>query len=79
MTDDLPPSDRPAQRQVVAVRRGRRPGDDPVALGLRKLWQEVELEPVPDEFMDLLDAIDVAKTGVATPPAGEPDDGGNER
>jgi|JI8StandDraft_2_1071088.scaffolds.fasta_scaffold03598_2 hypothetical protein len=42
-------------------RRGRQPSDDPVSLGLRKLWQHVETEPVPREFLDLLDAIDAAR------------------
>ncbi|TPE63963.1 hypothetical protein FJQ54_03755 [Sandaracinobacter neustonicus] len=32
--------------------------DDPISLGLRKLWAEVEREEVPDDFLDLLDQID---------------------
>lgn len=36
---------------------GRR-ADDPIALGLRKLWADVEQEDVPDHFLDLLDRID---------------------
>lgn len=31
---------------------------DPIALGLRKLWADVENEAVPDEFLALLDRID---------------------
>ena len=38
-----------------------RDGDDPVSLGLRKLWEDVEKEPVPPEFLALLDAIDNAR------------------
>ncbi len=65
LTGDSPP-DRaePARTPVEAPakrRRGRQPSDDPVSLGLRKLWQHVETEPVPREFLDLLDAIDAAR------------------
>lgn len=42
--------------------RTRRAADDPVAAGLRRLWSDVEAEPVPDEFLRLLDAIDEART-----------------
>jgi hypothetical protein len=45
----------------VPGRRNSRYAHDPVSLGLRKLWQDVEKEPVPDEFLALLDAIDAAK------------------
>jgi hypothetical protein len=41
----------------------RRSSDDPIAEGLRRLWQNVESEPVPDSFLDLLDQIDDARTG----------------
>ncbi|GGI76201.1 hypothetical protein GCM10007973_11250 [Polymorphobacter multimanifer] len=53
-------------------RRGRRVGDDPVSLGLRKLWQDVERESVPDEFFDLLDAIDAVRKSSESPPSNEP-------
>jgi hypothetical protein len=52
----LPPT------HAAPVRRSSRYAQDPVSLGLRKLWQDVEKEPVPDEFLALLDAIDAAKT-----------------
>lgn len=45
------------------ARRGRGAADDPLAAGLRKLWQDVEQEPVPEEFFDLLDAIDAVRAG----------------
>lgn len=48
-------------------RRGRRPDDDAVSLGLRKLWQNMECEPIPTDFLDLLDAIDVARFADAEP------------
>ena len=44
-------------------RRTSRYTNDPVSLGLRKLWQNVEQEAVPAEFLDLLDAIDAASAG----------------
>lgn len=44
----------------VSRRRTGRYTNDPVSLGLRKLWQDIEQEPVPMEFLDLLDAIDAA-------------------
>lgn len=53
---------RPPKTQAAPVRRSSRYAHDPVSLGLRKLWQDVEKEPVPDEFLALLDAIDAAKT-----------------
>lgn len=43
---------------AVPRRRSSRYNNDPVSLGLRKLWQNVEQEAVPTEFLDLLDAID---------------------
>jgi hypothetical protein len=52
----------PPKAPSAPVRRSSRYAYDPVSLGLRKLWQDVEKEPVPDEFLALLDAIDAAKT-----------------
>lgn len=52
---------RPAQSHAAPARRNNRYALDPVSLGLRKLWQDVEKEPIPDEFLALLDAIDSAK------------------
>lgn len=46
---------------AVSKRRTGRYTNDPISLGLRKLWQNVEQEAVPAEFLDLLDAIDSAK------------------
>ena len=57
---------------AVARRRTGRYANDPVSLGLRKLWQNVEQENVPMEMLDLLDAIDAASrddaAAVAVPP-----------
>ena len=58
-------------------RRTNRYTDDPVSLGLRKLWQNAEREPVPVEFLDLLDAIDAAELGEVTPDAGAAQTGGD--
>ncbi|PZU45045.1 MAG: hypothetical protein DI568_14310 [Sphingomonas sp.] len=48
-SEDAPP--------VPRARRGAR-RDDPVTLGLKQLWADLEKEEVPDEFLDLLDQID---------------------
>lgn len=39
--------------------------DDPIVAGLRTLYQEVLLEPVPEEFSELLAQIDAALEAVA--------------
>lgn len=43
------------------LRRHARKAVDPVSLGLRKLWEHVEKEPVPDAMLALLDAIDAVR------------------
>lgn len=50
----------------ASTRRYSRYALDPVSLGLRKLWQDVEKEPVPDEFLALLDEIDAAQASSST-------------
>jgi hypothetical protein len=39
--------------------------DDPIVAGLRTLYQEVLVEPVPDEFNNLLAQIDAALDAIA--------------
>ena len=53
------------------ARRDKRNTDDPVSLGLRKLWEQVEQEPVPDALLALLDAIDTARSANASDAASE--------
>lgn len=48
--------------EAVPTRRAGRKAEDPVSLGLRKLWEHVEKEPVPDSMLALLDAIDAARS-----------------
>jgi hypothetical protein len=48
--------------QPAPARRAGRKADDPESLGLRKLWEHVEKEPVPDSMLALLDAIDAARS-----------------
>lgn len=43
-------------------------GSDPIAEGLRRLYQGVESEPVPEDFLNLLRRIDAA---IADPAAGD--------
>lgn len=51
-------------------RRGR-PDSDPISMGLRRLWANVESEDVPDDFFTLLDEIDNRRGDVeAGPDAG---------
>jgi hypothetical protein len=51
--------------QPPVARRAGRKAEDPVSLGLRKLWEHVEKEPVPDSMLSLLDAIDAARNSSA--------------
>lgn len=60
--DDLRPEPAASTR-----RRTSRYTNDPISLGLRKLWQKFEQEAVPAEFLDLLDAIDAASSAEAEP------------
>lgn len=50
---------------------------DPISLGLQHLFQSVVDEPIPDEFMALLDKIDSAASAKHTgnTPASEPESG----
>lgn len=34
------------------------PETDPISLALRQLWAAVEMEPVPEDFLRLLDDLD---------------------
>ena len=44
-------------------------GVDPVTAGLKQLFAAVESEPIPDDFMRLLDEIDAARDGDAGKPS----------
>ncbi len=48
----------------TASTRAARKGPDPIADGLRQLWADVEAEPVPDDFFDILDRIDAARANL---------------
>jgi hypothetical protein len=37
---------------------------DPISAGLKALWAAMENEPVPDEFLALLDRIDATRPPV---------------
>lgn len=45
-------------------------GEDPIVEGLRRLYDDVASEPVPDEFLSLLKKIDDAR---AAPPQKDED------
>lgn len=53
----------------VRPRRGRGAAD-PISAGLKALWANVEKEPVPDEFLALLDRIDAARASSEEPGGG---------
>lgn len=40
---------------------GKNPGADAIAVGLQQLFAAIAEEPVPDEFMALLDRIEAAE------------------
>lgn len=53
--------------------------DDPIVAGLRTLYQEVLVEPVPDEFNNLLAQIDAALDAISGTEADtKPDETENE-
>ena len=51
-SDHKPPPGVPASRATD------RKYEYPNAMGLRRLWADLESEAVPDDFLDLLDQID---------------------
>lgn len=50
--------DRLSLHEGGTMRKARDERDDPVSTALKKLHESVIDEPLPDEFMDLLDQID---------------------
>lgn len=54
----LPPS--VAGRGKTVIRAGR--GNDPVTAGLQQLFASIEDEPIPDDFLRLLDEIEARST-----------------
>ena len=73
MANDLtPPSPRPAGRDP------RKVASDPIALGLRRLWADVEKEAVPDDFLNLLDRIDERRADLAANPQAGGSGGGGD-
>lgn len=72
--DDTPTSQsaplQPAAKDVSAAdQRPAEAAPDPISAGLKALWAAMENEPVPDEFLALLDRIDSANPAeTPTPP-----------
>ena len=56
------PHRRPGTGSGMPTKRTGKYTDDPVSMGLRKLWKDVEKEPIPDEFLALLDQIDAVSS-----------------
>ena len=57
-------SDRNPKADTPSTRRRR--SEDPIAMGLRRLWTDVEDEAVPDDFLSLLDEIDTRRAQKAS-------------
>jgi Anti-sigma factor NepR len=71
VTVDTPPSNEPSKDLLIPL------GDDPIVTGLKRLYDSVLEEPVPDEFMSLLLQIDQTLTissAVSTPATSTPVD-----
>ncbi|WP_439534060.1 NepR family anti-sigma factor [Polymorphobacter sp.] len=56
--DDGNGADRTHPTRKPRAARGSR---DVISTGLRQLWADVENEPVPDEFLKMLDSIDAVR------------------
>lgn len=56
----------------AGVRRHARQMADPISAGLKALWADIEKEPVPDDFLALLDEIDAARAEGNNEPREEP-------
>ena len=55
---------------MMRIQRGGRP--DLVSDALRQLWNNAESDPVPDDFLELLDRLDAARaTDAPAPDAGD--------
>ncbi len=73
-TRKTPPTGRPDKTAPPdAARAARAARVDPISAGLKALWASMENEPVPDEFLALLDQIDAARPPADTPAADPPD------
>jgi hypothetical protein len=55
---EMPPAG--ARPRPVRARRVRQ-GVDPISAGLRALWASLENDPVPEEFLSLLERIDAER------------------
>jgi hypothetical protein len=51
---------RPGKDGVAGDQHGRADGADAISVGLQQLFASVADEPIPDEFMALLDRIEAA-------------------
>ncbi|WP_372918109.1 NepR family anti-sigma factor [Sandarakinorhabdus sp.] len=70
-----PPAVQQGNPQPAATRpRRTTAGQDAISAGLRALWAALEDEPVPDDFLKLLDQIEAGQPLPATPTP-EPDSG----
>lgn len=61
---------RSGERRTNMMRTARAARPDLVSEALRQLWSNAENDPVPDDFLALLDRLDAAR---ATPPQPDAD------
>ena len=77
--DDKPKQRTAAQRDGALTAKPRAPRVssriDPISAGLRALWSSLENEPVPDEFLALLDQMDAGPDADEPPPIAGPKPG----
>ncbi len=59
------PKNRAPEESARASNEQSYPGEDPVALALRRLHDDVVAEPLPDDFLRLLDQIERKIAGQA--------------
>ncbi len=57
----------PARRPGASI--GAKP--DPVTAGLQQLFASIENEPIPDDFLRLLDEIEASSKRAGEPPVGD--------
>ena len=59
--------DRRGKKQVKAFENKADPGFDPITAALRQMHDDFANEPIPDDFMRLLDQIDARFSGSKNP------------
>jgi hypothetical protein len=61
----------PAEKSHLAPDAQKRRRGEKIGENLRKLYDDVTQEPVPDSFFQLLESADTRKSNPSNPPQGE--------